>query len=405
MGQGNRHEDEPVDDPHDRPEDDLGDELDPPSSARRPLPDPLDRVWLHPTELSVLGSEFGAPAAGPKRSGHRPHLWIVPVIAGAAGALLTVVVLAIAGSFDSSSSPAGTGPQAADATTARVPTPAETLAKLSPSVVAVVAVDANGTRRGSGVCFRHGSEVLTSMRVVGDAATVRVITSDGTQGIARVAGRDRVTDLVLLDLQDDADVPAAPLAVARPTTGAPVWILGAARSGGSSPWMSHGMASSSDALVASDSGPTTAGLLEIDAPSNTAVVGGALVDASGSVTGIVLGHVNGSATTYAVTIGVAVDVAHQLDADGVAEHGAMDVRGVDTPTGPMIVQMPSTGPAAKAGVRVDDRVEAVNGRAVASVGELTAVVRSLEPGDPVVVELLRGKKPVEAHFRLSSTTG
>jgi hypothetical protein len=77
--------------------------------------------------------------------------------------------------------------------------------------------------------------------------------------------------------------------------------------------------------------------------------------------------------------------------------------GVDTPTGPMIVDMPRHGAAARAGVRVDDRVESVNGRRVTSIGDVTAIVRSLEPGDAVVVDLRRGKKNVEAHVRLGAT--
>jgi S1-C subfamily serine protease len=401
MGHGNRDEDEPVDD-HKGPEDDAGDELEPPASARRPLPDPLDRVWVHPTELSVLGAEFAGPGAERNAPRHRSRLWMMPALAGATGAIVTVVVLAVVGAFNGSTSSGN--PPAAAATTASVPTPAETLARLGPSVVAVLATDASGVvRRGSGVCFRHGSEVLTSTRVVGDASSVRIVTSDGTQHDARVAGRDRVTNLVLLAIDGDTNVPAAPLAEAALTTGAPVWIVGSGRPGAESPWMSHGMTSSTDALVSSADGPTTAGLLEIDAPSNAVVVGGALVDASGSVSGIVLGHVNGSATTYAVDIAVAVDVAHQLDADGIARHGSLGVSGVDTPTGPMIVSMPSHGAAARAGVRVDDRVESVNGRPVTSVADVTAIVRSLNPGDAVVVDLRRGKKNLEAHIRLGAT--
>jgi S1-C subfamily serine protease len=403
MGHGNRHEDEPLDDHNEGADDDRGDDLESPAASRRPLPDPLDRVWVHPTELSVLGAGFAGGEA--KEPGHRSRLWMTPAIAAAGGALVTVVVLAVVGAFSGSTNSAANSPAAADATTARVPTTAETLARLAPSVVAVIAADSKGTRRGSGVCFRHGSEVLTSTRVVGDASSVQVVTSDGNRHTAHVAGRDHVTDLVLLDLDGDTDMPAAPLASVAPTTGAPVWIVGAGRVGATSPWMSHGMASSTDALVASSDGPTTAGLLEIDAPSNNGAVGGALVDASGSVTGIVLGHVNGSATTYAVPIAVALDIAHQLDADGVARHGSLGVSGVDTPTGPMIVDMPKKGAAARAGMRVDDHFESVNGRPVATVGDVTAIVRSLKPGDDVVVDLRRGKKAVEARVKLGAIDG
>jgi S1-C subfamily serine protease len=401
MGHGNRHDDEPHDDHHEGDDDEAGDDLESPASRR--LPDPLDRLWVHPTELSALGAAFAGP--GPRRNEgrRRSRVWVAPALAGAAGAIVTIVVLGVVGAFNNNSTDSANSP-AADATTAHVPTPAETIARLAPSIVAVVAVDGKGARHGSGVCVRHGSQVLTSTRVVGDAATVQVVTSDGTHHAARVAGRDRVTNLALLDLDGDTEMPAAPLAGTMPTTGAPVWIVGSAR-GATSPWMSHGMASSTDALLTSSEGPTLAGLLEIDGASNASVVGGALVDASGSVAGIVLGRVNGSATVYAVDIGVAVDVAHQLDADGVARHGELGVSGIDTPTGPMIVKMPRHGAAAQAGIRVDDRVESVDGRAVSTVGDLIAVVRSLHPGDTAVVDLRRGKSSVEARVRLGATTG
>ena len=405
MGQGNRHEDEPPDEHNEGPEEEPEDEIDDPGRRTR-LPDPLDRVWLHPSELSILGAAFAPsgdePPAGPPR--HRSLPWLAPLLAGAAGALLTVAVLAVAGSFDQSSSPEA-APVVGDAASARVPTAAVTLAKLAPSVVAVQARDAQGTRRGSGVCVRHGSQVLTSTRVVGSASTVQVVTADGQPHTARVAGRDRVTDLVLLVLPDDVTMPAADLADDTPSTGAPIWLVGAPPAGAKSPWMSGGMTSSNDAMVVSDLGPTASGLLETDAASNAAVIGGALVDRSGSVAGIVLGHVNGSATTYAVSIAVAVTIAHQLDANGVARHGTLGVRGVDTPLGPMITGMNAGAPAARAGAHVSDLVESINGRAVESIADVTALVRSIDPGMSVIMQLRRGKEALAVRVQLGATAG
>jgi S1-C subfamily serine protease len=403
MGPGSSHDDEPPDESPDETPDDTDDER---PGLRPPLPDPLDRVWLHPTELSSLGAAFAPPAGSGPRHQHRSLPWLTPVLAGAAGALLTVTVLVVTGAFDrSASTPSATTTPPTDATTILTSTAAATLARLSPSVVSVLARDAGGVRRGSGVCVRHGAQLLTSASVVGNATSVQVMTSDGVAHTARVAGRDPVTDLVLLDLQDDEDVPAAQLAEHSPATGSPVWLLGAPKPGAKSPWMSTGMASSNDGVVSANPGPTTAGLLETDAASSTDVVGGALVDASGSVAGIVLGHVNGSATTYAVSINVAVGIAEELDATGVARHGTLGVAGVDTKYGPMIVQMPVDGAAARAGVRVSDLVESVDGRAVASIGEVTALVQSLDPGQMVVMGLRRGTTALEVSVRLGATQG
>ena len=51
MGHGNRHDDEPLDEHHEGPDEELGDEPDDDRATRRrvPLPDPLYRLWLHPT--------------------------------------------------------------------------------------------------------------------------------------------------------------------------------------------------------------------------------------------------------------------------------------------------------------------------------------------------------------------
>ena len=397
MGQGDRRDDEPPDENSEGFDEEPEDEH---AGARGPLPDPLDRVWLHPTELSILGGGFEPPNGGARQ---RSLPWLAPVLAGAAGALITVAVLALVGSFDRSPSGAEASSPAANATTTRTPTATDTLTRLGPSVVAVLARDAQGTRRGSGVSVRHGGQLLTSARVVGTASTVEVVTADGRQHPARVVGRDLVTDLVLLDVQDEADVPAAQLADRAPSTGAAVWLLGAPANRTTAPWMSAGMASSNDALVVSDLGPSMGGLLETYAASTTAVVGGALVDATGSVAGIVLGHVNGSATTYAVPINVAVAVARQLDATGVVRHGTLGVRGADTPLGPMILQMKNDSPAARAGVHVKDLVQSINGRTVESIRDLTALVRGLDPGRTVVMAVRRGKQALEVRVELGAT--
>ncbi len=414
MGPGNRHDDEPHDGQHesrseraDEPDAvEPGDDLDDEPAARAPIPDPLDRVWLHPTELPAFASSF-APS-GPRSvdavGRPRSHAWIAPLLAGAAGALLTVGVLAVTGSFDRTPNAAG-APPTTDGATTRVATVVDTIERLSPSVVAVVARDSKGTRQGSGVCVRHGRQLLTSTRVVGTAKTVQVVTSDGHSHTARVSGRDRVTNLVLLDLQDGADLPAAQLADGKPATGSSVWLLGARAPGTNSPWMSSGMASSNDAMVASDLGPTTGGLLETDAASGAGAVGGALVDGGGSVAGIVVGHVNGSSTTFAVSIDVAVGIAGQLEATGVARHGSLGMTGVDTDFGPMISAVESGTPAARAGLHVRDLVRAVDGHTVESIGEVSAIVHGLEPGRIVAVELLRGDRTVEVSARLGAMTG
>ncbi len=286
------------------------------------------------------------------------------------------------------------------------------------SVVAVSARDRSGTRRGSGVCIRQSGEILTSDRLIGDADKIDVTTADGVVHPARVRGRDATTDLVLLDIE--AGTPTTPAgspsaladakALGEPAqfaahasrTGDTVWVVGAPSPGDSAPWMSSGLVASTDTLVAMSSGPTTSGLLETAAASSSAATGGALVDHSGDVTGIVLSPVGDDRMTFAVPIATALSIANDLRMYGYAPHGALGINGVDGSAGPTVSAVTVGGPAARAGVRVGDVIDSVDGHEVYSMDDVMAVVRHDRPGQPVDVVLERGMTTLQLRVTLTS---
>jgi S1-C subfamily serine protease len=375
--------------PDERPED-------APASRSEP-PHPLDRVWLHPSELPV---DVGA--ARPRAPRRRSAALVTSAVAGAVGALVAVAVLALTGTLNRSSTPtasAGSGPT----TTAPASAVVADAATIGLSMVSVSARDAGGARRGSGVCVRHGTEVLTSARLIGDATDIDVVTADGQVHGAHVAGRDRTTDLALLSL--DATVPAAQLATTAPTPGASVWIVGATQTGNDRPWMSSGVLSSNDAVVTAVDGPWMGGLFQTDAASGAAAIGAALVDQTGAVVGIVLGRLDDSATSYAVPIKEALNVSEQLHVSGVAKHGSLGFDAVDKAEGPTITKIIAGGPAAAAGVHPGDIVVSVNGFAVATVDDVMAIVRSNDPGTTVDLQLRRGSGSFMVKAKLGAVTG
>ena len=398
MGHGDRHDDEPQEGPDEVPDD----EHDAPRGAP---PDPMDRLWVHPTELAGLGTTRAPTGESPDRTGalrRRPPAWLAPLVAGATGAVVAVIVLALAGVFDrpTTRSPAGT----TDTNAAAASLSAETLARLGPSVVAIAARDAEGTRRGSGVCVRHGAELLTTASVVGTATTVDVFTADGQRHQGKVVGRDPVTDLAVVSV-DDANIDTAQLASQPPATGTHVWVLGATPSGSNSPWVSGGIVSSTNAMVVANPGPTFAGLLQSDAATSSAASGGALLDEHGDVAALVLGRIGSDATTYAVPITTAVAVAAQLHDGGKAEHGTLGFDGMDSAGGPAVMKVIAKGPAAKAGLRPGDIVESVDGHYVESISDVTAWVRSTSPGRTVLLAVRRGKTDLQMHAVLGATSG
>jgi S1-C subfamily serine protease len=371
-----------------------GDEHDEGSPGQ--LPDPLDRLWTHPSELSPL---MGASTTASAR--HRP-MWTATLVAGAAGAILTLGVLSAVGAIGRSSDTTGDHeavPTSTPIVASRNSTPIVNAAAVAtgvgPSVVAVSVRDKSGTRRGSGVCVRrsHGvvttaNEVITSNRLVGSSVSITVTTSNGVAHTARIIGRDVTSDLVLLRL--DSGIPAAESAQQTAHPGETVWVVGAGRPGATSPWMTSGMISSTDSLVSLGTGPTTSGLLETSAASIPASSGGALVDARGDVTGIVLSPIGDGRMTYAVPIETALSIADDLRTNGYAQHGALGINGIDAPPGPTVTAVVAGGPAERAGMQAGDIVESVDKHAVDSMEDVMAFVRHDEPGEPILVGLRRG---------------
>ena len=375
-----------------------------PDGPRRAIPDPLDRLWMHPSELAPrAGFSIDAPAR------HRP-MWTATLVAGAAGAILTLGVLSAVGAIGQSSDNSGEArvvPTSAPIVSAPIMSAAAVAGGVGRSVVTVSVHDESGTRRGSGVCVRRtrgvttsAKEILTSNRLVGTSEHIKVTTSDGVVHTAKIVGRDAISDLVLLRL--DSGIPAAASAPRSPRTGDTVWVVSAARAGGASPWMTKGEVASTDSLVSVGSGPTTSGLLETDAASGPASSGGALIDAEGNVTGIVLSPVADSRMTYAVPIGTALAIATDLRQLGYARHGALGINGMDAPAGPTVTALVEGGPAQLAGVRVGDVFESIDNHEVDSIEDVMAVVRHDLPGQPIVIELLRGTRRISVQATLVS---
>jgi S1-C subfamily serine protease len=297
-------------------------------------------------------------------------------------------------------SPSGS-PSIPEVATARTFTAQDAASRVGVSLIAVTVRDATGTRRGSGVCVRHGGQVLTSARLLGSATKATVQTTSGQRFTARVLARDKTTDLALLAVDSGYDLPAADLATRAALSGTQVWIVGAPTPGTTALWMSSGMLSSTSSIAWTQNGPDTGGLLETDAIANDAAQGGALIDRSGSVVGIVLGRVGTSNTTYAVPIGTAVVVADQLRANGKAAHGSAGLVGTDSDFGPTVVKVDAGGPAARAGMRQGDVVLSVDGLAVESMSDLLAIVRSHQPGDKLRFAVERRQRDLDVQIVLA----
>jgi S1-C subfamily serine protease len=258
---------------------------------------------------------------------------------------------------------------------------------------------------GSGVAYTQDL-ILTSNHAVADTAEVAL--ADGRTLAATVVGRDRISDLALLRLEEAAATPATPtpeepavgelvLALARPTEEgiqASLGVVGVAR-GHYEGW--PGMALEE--------------VMRTDATMFAGYSGGPLVDAEGRVVGInTFGSRPGFArmgSSLTIPVRRAWEIAAKLREQGSLKRGYLGIRSqaIELPegagvegsqtTGLLIVGVEKDSPAQAGGLLVGDILFSFGGTPVEDHEDLLVQLASGVAGAPVSLRVIRAGKPVE----------
>ncbi|MQA35833.1 putative serine protease PepD [Modestobacter roseus] len=314
----------------------------------------------------------------------------------------------------------------------RATTATAAAAKAAPSVVTIYVSAAGGSGSGSGVVLSDDGYVLTNNHVValdgaGGAPTVQVRTSDGTLYDATVVGTDPSSDLAVVKLADasgltpagfaDSDsIQVGDLAVA---IGAPL---------GLSNTVTDGIVSATNRAVQTGStqdDSTVIDAIQTDAAINPGNSGGALVDAAGEVIGInvaiatvpssgIPGQESQSGNIgvgFAIPANTAQRIAEQIIDTGSASHALLGVTartaaddGSAVGNGAQLVDVNPGSPAADAELRSGDVITAVGNRPITTSTELTAAIRSAEPGETVTLTVRRGTDSQQVEVTLDETS-
>ena len=352
--------------------------------AGGPPPDPSDRTWVHPTEMTSY------VATSRPRSSRRGRWFAlaagVTVVAAVAG---TVAVMTVNDS-DQSARPVRSG------AVQRI------VATLAPSVVAVRAARGDETEHASGVCTQAG-RVVTSAHALDGAESVSVITSDGRTMPAALTASDPVSDVAVLTV-DAAGMQPAPLGA---SAGLEVGqqVVGVAASGsGRRRWVDVGEIGAFNRAFVWGEGVSVPGLIETDVTAGGEHSGGALVDSRGEVVAILVVPPDSSTAGLALPIDQAREVAAQLTARGSAQHGWLGVWATDETDrvggGARVQGVVPGGPADQAGLEQGDVIvdlgKAGSTTAISSVAQLMSEVGRRKPGERLNVTVYRdrGKRRV-----------
>ena len=174
-------------------------------------------------------------------------------------------------------------------------------------------------------------------------------------------------------------------------------------------------------------GDGVSSMIQTDAAINQGNSGGALVNTRGELIGInaMLYSQTGSNIGYGFAIPTAImnKVVEDIKKYGTVQRAMIGIKGGDvsnyvdaekekgndidfgTMEGIWINEVVEDGAAAAAGLQKDDVITAIDGKKVKKFGELQGIMAQKRPGDKVVVNYLRNKKPHTATLTLKNEQG
>lgn len=290
-------------------------------------------------------------------------------------------------------------------------------AKVDPAIVDVNTTLGNGQAAGTGMIISSTGEILTNNHVVSGSTSIAVTVQGRSQSYsAHVVGVDVSADIAVIQI-DQSVSGLSTVKFANSSSlrvGDSVVAIGNALGQGGAPHITQGQITALDQTITASEGgsqsETLEGMIQSDATIYEGDSGGALVNTSGQVIGMITaGQAQGFRTAgsdlgYAIQSNTALSVvnrirAHEVASDltygqvgylGVAVQ-SMDAQaaqqlGLNITSGALVTATPQPGtPAAGAGIGRYSVITKVGGMDVTDASSLGTAIKSHHPGDSVSI--------------------
>ena len=270
--------------------------------------------------------------------------------------------------------------------------------------------DAPRRGAGSGFIISPDGSILTNHHVIDGAERILVTLSDGRSVRARVVGTDPDTDIALLKIDGQSQLPVATLGdSSRLRMGE--WVCAIGNPLGYDHSVTVGVVSYLGRKLFDAS---LDDYIQTDAAINLGNSGGPLINMRGEVIGINAAiSARASNIGFAVPINGATAILPQLRAQGKVSRGYLGVvpRTIDpdlqrslriaASTGVMVQDVTEGSPADRAGIRPYDILIGLDAVTFASDDEFIHAVASLAPGTTTQLHVLRDGRQLTVSARLS----
>ena len=256
---------------------------------------------------------------------------------------------------------------------------------------------------GSGVILDTEGHLVTNHHVIKGADQIRVQLADGRIATPTIVGTDPDTDLAVLRV-DLENPPVMPMGRSNELRAGDV-VLAIGNPFGLSQTVTQGIVSATGRgrLGVTD----FEDFIQTDAAINFGNSGGALINAEGELIGIntaVLAQTLGTdGISFAIPVNMVRGVMDQILAHGRVRRGWLGVSSeelprataqaldIDPPVALRITAVDPQGPAARAGMRVDDLVTHLNGQPIVNAQEALNRVAAMAPGSVLEIRARRDR--------------
>lgn len=255
---------------------------------------------------------------------------------------------------------------------------------------------------GSGFIISKDGFIVTNNHVIEKANDIEIIFENGKKYQAEIIGKDPKTDLALLKIEPEGDLPAISFGRSE-VLDIGDWVVAIGNPFGLGHTVTAGIVSAKGRSLGLGSYDD---FIQTDAAINPGNSGGPLFNLDGEVVGVntaIFARAQGIG--FAIPAAIAVNIIDQLKSKGKVVRGWLGVLvqqispeiaeniGLTETKGALVADITPDGPAEKAGIKRRDVIIAFNDISIDEMSQLPKSVAATPPGTKSQIMLLRdGKK-------------